>query len=132
MFDTNTGHTGAQPQCHCENWLAVGPILETKGCSYPDIPEAISFFKAEVGVSGTAIPFNLASPITPADWLQLLCSQNQSDRDDDDCDQSLDNDIVGEGKARVVKEDGVLVGGVASVKRVAKLARVFRNILMVI
>jgi hypothetical protein len=44
--------------------------------SYPNIPEAISLFKAEVGVSSTAIPLNLASPITPADWLQLIRTQN--------------------------------------------------------
>lgn len=93
--------------------------------SYPNIPEAISLFKSEVGVSSTAIPLNLASPITPADRLQLLRAQNQSDGDDDDGDQGLDDDIMGEGEACVVKEDGVFVGGVASVKQGIGLARVF-------
>lgn len=100
--------------------------------SYPNIPEAISLFKAEVGVSSTAIPLNLASPITPADWLQLIRTQNQPERNNDDGDQGLDDDIVGKGEACVVKEDGVFVGGVASVKQGIGLARVFRIVFRIV
>lgn len=71
--------------------------------SYPDVPETISLFQAQVWVPRTAISLNLASPIPPANRLQLFCAQDQPDRDDNDSCQGLDNDIMREGEARVTE-----------------------------
>lgn len=94
--------------------------------THPNIPESISLLQTQIRVPRTAIPLNLTRPVAPADWLQFVRTKHQSDRDDDDGDEGFDDDIVRQGEAGIVEEDGVFVGRVASAEFVSGLVIEYR------
>jgi hypothetical protein len=83
----------------------------------------MALLQAQIRITRTTIPLDFTRPVTPANRFQLLCTENQSNRDNDDGNQDFGDDILreggGGGKAGVAEEHGVFVGGVATADRTA-------------
>lgn len=82
--------------------------------SHPNIPKPVPLLQPQIRIPRTTIPLDLPCPVAPANRLQLLRTQNQSNRDNDHSHEGFDDDILRQGGSRVAKEDGVFVRGVAS------------------
>lgn len=98
--------------------------------TYPNIHEPRPLLQSPVWIPLAALFFDLARPHAPTDRFELLRAENEANRDDEEGDQRLDDDILRQGGSgarrvsRVAVVDRVLVGGVAAAVQVGSVSLV--------